>query len=326
MSFVYRKNGQYLRYSERRTHTGTHYDVSWVSDINQASILGSLPPLRIRQECEGADILRVKEHRQLQVVPLEADQPQACPLNAVDDVCKAFNGSGIYSVGAAAALRAMSGHWQGHLAEGNPPTIITDDINGLIAELRAMQASLFARLCKEAEMAQQPLPHQVATDASMLTPSIDAEAHDDGHQITASFDAAAWFAQASEEDLWKLYSCGWARDYAADAVAEFYEERDDGVKKMFELVRISQNTRNPVGFECCVESDQAMAWLEIHRKPLWARILCDQHGVTLSQSQDEGSLGRWDWLTDTNEGSEISFDTKDEAALNAVETLGLSAD
>lgn len=324
MSFVYRKNGQYLRYSENRTHTGTHFAFSWVSDLNQASILGSLPPPRVRQECEGAEILRVKEHRQLQVVPLEADQSQACPLNAVDDVCKTFNGSGIYSVGAAAALRAMSLHWQGHLAEGNPPTIITDDINGLISELRAMQASLFARLWSSVDLGQPP--SKVEPEAAVLTPSIDAEVHDDGHQITAHFDAAAWFAQASEEDLWKLYSCGWARDYAADAVAEFYEDRDEGVKQMFELVRISQKTRNPVGFECCVESDQAMAWLEIHRKPLWARILCDQHGVTLSQSQDEGSLSRWDWLTDTNEGSEISFDTKDEAALNAVETLGLTAD
>lgn len=175
-------------------------------------------------------------------------------------------------------------------------------------------------------MNQEELDRQGTIAPELLTPSIDAEVHDDGHQITAHFDAAAWFAQASEEDLWKLYSCGWARDYTADAVAEFYEDRDEGVKQMFELVRISQKTRNPVGFECCIESDQAMAWLEIHRKPLWARILCDQHGVKLSQSQDESSLSRWDWLTDTNEGSEISFDTKDEAALNAVETLGLTAD
>lgn len=324
MSFIYRKNGQYLRYSEQRTHTGTHFSVSWVSDINQATILGSLPPLRIREECKDAEILRVKEHRQLQVVPLEANQPQACPLNAVDDVCKTSNGNGIYSVGAVSALRAMSHHWQDHLAEGHSPKIITDDIDGLIDQLRAMQASLFARVCPAAQLDQ--LPRKEEPEAAMLTPSIDAEAHDDGHQITAHFDAAAWFAQASDEALWGLYSCGWARDYQADAVAEFYEYRDDDVKKMFELVRISQNTRNPVGFECCVESDQAMAWLAIHRKPLWARILCDQHGVKLSQSQDDGSLGRWDWLTDTNEGSELSFETKDEAALNAVETLGLTAE
>lgn len=277
MSFVYRKNGQYLRYSERRTHTGTHYNVSWVSDINQASILGILPPLRIRQECEGADILRVKEHRQLQVVPLEADQPQACPLNAVDDVCKAFNGSGIYSVGAAAALRAMSGHWQGHLAEGNPPTIITDDINGLIAELRAMQASLFARLWSAAD-AEQP-PSQVGPEATELTPTTAAEGPDNGSPFIADFGAADWFAQAN-----------------------------DG------------------GLECCVEAEKKMAWLKIHRKPQWARILCGRHGIKLSRSKDEGSLGRWNWLSDSNQGSEISFDTEAEAALNAVETLGLSAD
>lgn len=275
MSFVYRKNGQYLRYSERRTHTGTHYDFSWVSDINQASILGSLPPPRVRQECEGAEILRVKEHRQLQVVPLEADQPQACPLNAVDDVCKAFNGSGIFSVGAVSALRAMSCHWQSHLAEGNPSTIITDDINGLIAELRAMQASLFARLCSSADP-EQP-SSQVGPEATELTPTMAAEARDSGRHFTANFGAADWFAQAN-----------------------------DG------------------GFECCVEAEKEMAGLKIHRKPQWARILCSRHGVKLSRSQDEGSLARWNWLSDANEGSEISFDTEDEAALNAVETLGLT--
>lgn len=50
-----------------------------------------------------------------------------------------------------------------------------------------------------------------------------------------------------------------------------------------------------------------------------AVYICDIAGIELVESQYEQTLGRWDWINRANgEGSEISSDSREEAAFQAV--------
>lgn len=51
--------------------------------------------------------------------------------------------------------------------------------------------------------------------------------------------------------------------------------------------------------------------------------LCDEGGVRLVQAEEPEVFGRWDWLDDDSNASDMSFETKEEAMLDAVATLGL---
>lgn len=51
---------------------------------------------------------------------------------------------------------------------------------------------------------------------------------------------------------------------------------------------------------------------------------CEAHGVRLEQAQEEEIAGMWDWLDDRGNAGGRSFDTEEEAALDAIEQLGLT--
>lgn len=67
-------------------------------------------------------------------------------LEIVNDVCNSFDGNGIYSIGANGALRAMAVHWSNHLAEGNNPKIISNDIAELIKILESMKVEIIKQI------------------------------------------------------------------------------------------------------------------------------------------------------------------------------------
>jgi len=102
---------------------------------------------------------------------------------------------------------------------------------------------------------------------------IEAECHSDDHAYEVSFNAAPWFQQASVEELQALKDCGWGGDYAADEVAEFMEHRDKGVSAMFTYLHTAKLPDDLSGFECYVEEDSAMAWLETHRPKVFAILV-----------------------------------------------------
>jgi hypothetical protein len=94
---------------------------------------------------------------------------------------------------------------------------------------------------------------------------IRAEAHTDDRVYEVDFDAADYFAQASDADILALHECGWGGDYPADYVAEFMATLDSDLEALF-----AYNARAwEGGFECHVRDDDAMAWLKIHRVALY---------------------------------------------------------
>lgn len=67
-------------------------------------------------------------------------------IQVVNSVCADFDGNGLYSIGASAALQAMLYHWAGHVAEGHPATIVSSDIHEAMRELSNMRAEIARRL------------------------------------------------------------------------------------------------------------------------------------------------------------------------------------
>lgn len=87
---------------------------------------------------------------------------------------------------------------------------------------------------------------------------------DDG-QYEIHFDATEYFAQASDDELLRLAECGWAGDYPADDVAEYFDRPQN--PRMREAFREKEG-----GFEVRVHDGDAMAWLRRNRPTLYAAI------------------------------------------------------
>jgi hypothetical protein len=151
--------------------------------------------------------------------------------------------------------------------------------------------------------------------------SVFAEAHSDDRVYEAEFDATPWFAQASDDEILALAGIEWGGDAEADDVARYFSDLNQEVGTLFDYL-----TRVDVGFECHVNRLSARAWLKQNRPGVWARMLCEEHEVTLSEAQEDEIRGMWDWLGPHGNACEHSFDTIEEAALDAVRVLDLSDD
>lgn len=73
------------------------------------------------------------------------------------------------------------------------------------------------------------------------------------------------------------------------------------------------------------EPESAVDGGNAHRRD-WQLDVCLIAGIELIQSEDEESVGRWDWRSRSGEGCDASFDTKADAAAGAVESLFPRAD
>lgn len=153
---------------------------------------------------------------------------------------------------------------------------------------------------------------------------VPANVHSDDRTFSTDFDAAPWFIQASDDAIMALHGIGWGGDYESDAVAEHFEGHNKGIADVFVYCSNTQGTARACGFECDVDGDAAMAWLRRHRAGLWARLMCEEYGVRLVEAHEEEIKGMWDWLDDTGNACACSLGSIEEAALDAVNVLGLA--
>ncbi|ABD72054.1 hypothetical protein Rfer_4368 (plasmid) [Rhodoferax ferrireducens T118] len=143
----------------------------------------------------------------------------------------------------------------------------------------------------------------------LLAPTVLATVTSDTTRTRVEFDAAPWFAQASDKNIRDLQAINWAHNYAADAVAEYFRKANADIRNIL---------NEGGGFECYVDEDGAMAWLKVHKTELWASFSCDANDVTVVPVN-----GQWSWKDAKGATSVQTFPTVALACLNAVAELGL---
>ena len=70
-------------------------------------------------------------------------------LELVETVARSLD-QNIDGIGAAAGIRAMASHWESHLLEGNPPSIVLTDLQDMQARISDAIAELTAALATPA--------------------------------------------------------------------------------------------------------------------------------------------------------------------------------
>jgi hypothetical protein len=98
---------------------------------------------------------------------------------------------------------------------------------------------------------------------------VRAECHSDDYAWQVPFDAAPWFAQATDGEILDLAACGWGGDYPADAVARFFEPLNAEIAGLFEYLWRQGGRQVGPGFECRVEAAYAVRWVRRHRPHLF---------------------------------------------------------
>lgn len=154
---------------------------------------------------------------------------------------------------------------------GEQPYVLKENLEHMV--FRAAGEGIFTG-GSEAEVDDYSVSAQI-TNVTPLTakqedsePVIAAALTTDDHVFEATFDALAYFEQASIENLRALVDCGFGGDYPADEVAEFFQGKNAEVDAVFDYVaRISDlpSKKDVSGFECYIDENHAVDWLKKNR-------------------------------------------------------------
>lgn len=120
---------------------------------------------------------------------------------------------------------------------------------------------------------QQQINDSISSQPTTSPVRVRAECHSDDRVFEVEFDAAQWFDQASDQEIFDLAECGWGGDYPSDAVAIDMAKHLDSIAALF--VYLDNHNRSPrkhIGFECHVEREGAIAWLRANRPGLLTHI------------------------------------------------------
>jgi hypothetical protein len=161
-------------------------------------------------------------------------------------------------------------------------------------------------------------------------PVVTAKFWTDDYVVEASFEAQAYMSQASDAALRGIFEVGFVGDSWTDVAAEYAAEvlKNPDILEGFEYLnaRNKGRRRDTLGFECSIDPETFLLWMDANKKPLLARMLCDYEGVTLVPAQgsavNAGQPGwTWEWYEEPD--SETSFLTEESARLDAYDKLSL---
>lgn len=107
-------------------------------------------------------------------------------LKIIQDVVHNFDGAGIFSIGANAALAAMAPHWASHLAEGHAPRIISEDLDELKQRIEIMRAEIMTRIISQACQPRSSAIYEAGSDDSGWNSKVT---HSDGKYMVTVYDA-----------------------------------------------------------------------------------------------------------------------------------------
>lgn len=162
-------------------------------------------------------------------------------------------------------------------------------------------------------------------------PAVKAKFWTDDRAYELEFDARPYLAHAPDRALTAILEVGFVGDQSTDWVAEYVADKglDERLSEAFSYLGALQMARrkDPVGFECEVDREGYLRWMDAHRRPLLARMLCERADVSISQAEEDEVRGMWDWQRRaTGDACDHSYETEEEAVLAAYEQLDLLQD
>jgi hypothetical protein len=132
-----------------------------------------------------------------------------------------------------------------------------------------LSPTTYAQAIKRRFTAAQAAREEAAEDPGYVS----ASANSDDNVVSASFNAAPWFAQASDEEIFALAAVDFCNDYPADGVANhFYGAAGyEDVTRLFDYLggHPKTMTNEAVGFEVEIDKYQAFAWIKERRPDLF---------------------------------------------------------
>ena len=107
---------------------------------------------------------------------------------------------------------------------------------------------------------------------------IVAVARTDDWRIHICFDCTPYFQEASAESIVRLAREGWRGCEEADMVVYHMAGRSSDVDRILAYLDLDPRMGDdPVGFECSVDSAQAVRWLRQNRPEVYQRL--EQEGL-----------------------------------------------
>jgi hypothetical protein len=167
---------------------------------------------------------------------------------------------------------------------------------------------------------------------TLVGPEVKAEFWTDDRVFEATFDARAFMMQASDEQLAAILEVGFVGDARTDAVALYAGEvgKNEDIAEAFAYLSAMQKacTKNPPGFECEVDRDSYLQWMNEQRPPVLANLLCAREGVVVRRFKEaENENGDWGWerleADEVTDESTSYFADRQAAELDAYSALGL---
>lgn len=163
---------------------------------------------------------------------------------------------------------------------------------------------------------------------SLPGPTVKAEFWTDDRAFEVEFDAQLYLLSASDKALTAIMEVGYVGDSCTDAIAEYAAQKcqNDELTEAFAYLGAMQKSKHkdPPGFECKIDRDDYLRWMDAHSRPLLARMLCERADIGISEAQEEEIAGMWDWQRrETGDACDQSYATKEEAILAAYTQLNL---
>jgi hypothetical protein len=167
-------------------------------------------------------------------------------------------------------------------AEPAPPAGLTGSSGGFDdrppGEFRDTSAEEAADASRQAsEYAAGELERKKAGEEKAEYVPVKATVHSDDREATATFDAAPWFEQATEDDILNLAREEYKYEATSDRVAEFMAARLGEVKEVMDYVgerntRLKADGKEEEGFGCAVTEDDVLEWVEANRPYLLPKL------------------------------------------------------
>lgn len=114
------------------------------------------------------------------------------------------------------------------------------------------------------------------TQPAQVESMISAKVHTDDRVFEISFDAEPWFAQATEQDIFDLASCGWGDDYPSDDIAMWFADSISDIDEMFSYIERVDGTVRKTGFECYINVGDVMKWLDVNNYDLAKKLRANE--------------------------------------------------